>query len=120
MNKTSDIIWQEKQHQDLFEIVESLPNQQGGEILERLQEYVHHHFQMEEHYLDIPNYPDTDKHKALHARFAQRVKTYIDAYDPNDAHFKNSLSQFLKDWMHAHVYGVDKELEKFILDSQSK
>ena len=49
MRKTSDIIWQDKQHQVLFEILDLVGQPDTGtEILQKLRFYTENHFAIEE------------------------------------------------------------------------
>jgi hemerythrin len=37
-----------------------------------------------------------------------------------DSQMREALSIFLREWLTRHVFGIDKELEAFILDSSQK
>ena len=37
-----------------------------------------------------------------------------------DAQFREIISTFLTEWLTRHVFGIDKELEEFILRSPAK
>ena len=63
MRKTSDIIWQDAQHQVLFEVLDLLKEPNAGpELLYRLEAYTENHFALEEQYMRQLNYPDRVAH----------------------------------------------------------
>ena len=49
MRKTSEIIWQDAQHQVLFEILDLLTEPTADrQVLQRLEDYIQTHFALEE------------------------------------------------------------------------
>lgn len=70
--KTSDLVWQDSQHQQLLALIEELKKspENGYQVLERLAEYAEHHFSLEEKYMQLSGYPDIEKHIQLHRKFA--------------------------------------------------
>jgi len=121
MQKTSDLIWQDTQHQVLFELIDQIKQVPfDPEILDRLKLYAEHHFILEETYMRELSYPHTDSHIEAHNRFRVELAAMIDT-DPSMHHsLQVSLSDFLYKWLKLHVLGIDKQLEDFILNSSSK
>ena len=125
--KTSDLIWQNTQHEELLEIMEAFKNspEHGLELIEKLHEYVTHHFRLEEKYMEISAYPDIDRHIRLHRIFAEKVesmelsKNIMKESSLNDE-FRIHVSNFLYDWLVNHLMGIDKELEAHIMKSHLK
>jgi len=125
--KTSDIIWQNTQHEELLKIIESFKSSTnpGLELVDKLNEYVTHHFRLEEKYMEITAYPDKDRHIRLHRIFAENVKKmelskHIIEEGLRDDAFRNHISDFLHDWLIKHLMGIDKELEAHIMKSHLK
>jgi len=120
MKKTSDLIWQDSQHQELFRIIDSLTMPEGRRALDRLREYVDHHFALEEEYMRELEYPGTEAHIRAHRSFENKVKELLAEQSVYDDKFAKELSEFLTDWLNSHTMGIDKELEAFVLNSGRK
>jgi hemerythrin len=120
MRKTSEIIWQDTQHQVLFEILE-LIKQPGADarVLEKLRDYTENHFALEERYMALLEYPDRDKHVESHDRFRTEIGQLLGSGEPDPA-FMDIVATFLTEWLTRHVFGLDKELEAFILRAEVK
>jgi hemerythrin len=119
--KTSDIIWQDTQHRALFATLD-LMAQPGAseEVLQSLRDYVDNHFALEEEYMRLLDYPGRERHIQAHRRFQEEVDSLFRTDDPASPAFLPAASTFLTEWLTRHVLGIDKELEAFILASQSK
>jgi hemerythrin len=120
MRKTSDIIWQDAQHQVLFDILDAI-KQPGADlaVLERLRDYAEHHFTLEERYMEDLGYPAREEHIESHDRFRHEIEELLQAGEPDPA-FMDLVATFLSEWLKRHVFGVDKELEAFILGADAK
>lgn len=110
--KTSDIIWQNTQHEELLEIIESFRSSSTPalELVEKLNEYVDHHFRLEEKYMEITAYPDIDRHIRLHRIFAENIKKMelsknILEEGFHDEEIRNRITGFLHDWLIKHLIG---------------
>jgi hemerythrin len=121
MQKTSDILWQDTQHQALFTLIEEIKEVPfDPEILVRLKLYAEHHFVLEETYMMALDYPHRDEHIEAHDRFREELAAMLDT-DPTMHHaLQVSLSDFLYKWLKLHVLGIDKKLEEFVLKSNLK
>ena len=121
MRKTSELIWQDAQHQVLFEILDQLKEPTAGRpVLERLEEYTRNHFALEEQYMLELGYPGRIEHMQAHARFRREITTLLAGNQEIDAMFREIISTFLTEWLTRHVFGIDKKLEEFILQSPAK
>ena len=121
MQKTSDIIWQDAQHQGLFEILDLLNEPTADrEVLRRLEAYTEYHFALEEQYMTKLDYPGREAHEQSHAQFRQEISQLVQSDQQLDAQFREIISTFLTEWLTRHVFGIDKELEEFILRSPAK
>jgi hemerythrin len=121
MQKTSDLIWQDTQHQVLFELIDQIKEVPfDPDILLRLKLYAEHHFTLEETYMVELGYPDKDEHIEAHDRFREELAAMLET-DPTMGQFlQDSLSDFLYKWLKLHVLGIDKQLEDFVMKSDSK
>lgn len=121
MPLTSELIWQDQQHQILFELIDEIKADHVSEAtFVRLHEYAEHHFCLEEAYMKALDYPDYDNHLLAHNKFRHELKKLLDEYHNYDAKLRDALSDFLTEWLKRHIFGVDKKLEKFILDSDQR
>ena len=121
MIKTSDLIWQDTQHQVLFRLIDQIKEVPlDREILTKLKLYADHHFILEETYMEELNYPHAAAHILAHNRFREELAEMAEI-DPGISQvLQDSLSDFLYRWLKLHVLGIDKKLEDFIMKSSSK
>ena len=121
MIKTSDLIWQDAQHQMLFKIIDEIKNEPfDPAVFTRLQAYAEQHFLLEEAYMAKLRYPEMKAHVNAHNRFREELDGMIRSPLTINRPLQDSLSLFLSEWLKLHVMGIDKKLEAFILESESK
>ena len=119
--KTSELIWQDTQHQTLFRLIEQIKEVPfDPDIFQQLRLYTEHHFVIEETYMKELGYPGLEEHVTAHNRFREEMSAMIDTDPSISPALQNSLSDFLYKWLKLHVLGIDKELEAFIQDSDQK
>ena len=121
MIKTSDLIWQDTQHQVLFQLIDRIREvPYDHEITNKLKLYAEHHFVLEETYMEELNYPDAVTHIKAHGRFREELAAMMQTDPGMSQLLRDSLSDFLFKWLKLHVLGIDKKLEYFIMKSSSK
>ena len=121
MRKTSDIIWQDAQHQVLFEILDLIKKPVSDRlVLEKLQDYTENHFALEELYMLQLGYPGREEHVRAHERFRTEIADLLLGDQQHDAIFMEIIATFLTEWLTRHVFGIDKKLEDYILHSSAK
>ena len=120
MRKTSDIIWQDAQHQVLFSILDEV-NTSGAcnTVFHRLKDYSENHFSIEERYMAELDYPGRDEQVRAHNNFRCEVEQLLEGGQP-DSLSRELIATFLTQWLRSHVFGSDKQLEAFILQSDVK
>jgi len=127
--KTSDLLWQDTQHQDLFQMMQEL--KRSGEIgvplIERLCDYVQHHFSLEEKYMEVCGFPQdkAEIHIRAHRMFERKITSISESQQIltqglKNAQFRQELAEFLERWLETHIMGLDKELEAHVLKSKIK
>ncbi len=121
MRKTSDIIWQDAQHQVLFQILD-LIKEPGADshVLSRLRDYTETHFYLEERYMAELDFPGQKAHVQAHNRFREEIEQLVGTGEDPDDVFREIIATFLTEWLTRHVFGIDKELEAFILQSGAR
>lgn len=121
MKKTSELIWQDKQHQVLFALIDQINAKKiDASIFRQLFEYAENHFVMEEEYMIKLNYPAAQQHIRAHNKFREELQIMMQEYTSYDDLFRQALAEFLTNWLKGHIFGVDKKLEDFILNSPYK
>ena len=119
--KTSDLIWQDTQHQTLLDLIERIDSPDVDvSIFHRLHEHAETHFSMEEEYMRQLGYPYIEEHIEAHDKFRAELQTMMLEFVDYDRTFRRALSEFLAEWLKGHFLGIDKKLEDFILNSDSK
>lgn len=125
--KTSELVWQDTQHQELLALIDSLKNspESGLEILHQLTDYVTHHFSLEEQYMKATDYPGSRIHIRAHRNFEDKINSLklnpqVIEKGFSDDRFRQEIYDFLTSWLSNHVFGLDKELEEHILNSRIK
>lgn len=118
--KTSELIWQEMQHQELFRILATLATEPEKSVLQRLINYGHDHFSIEEEYMKRLSYPDLESHMQLHKYFHSKIKSYMSSQCIFDEQSAIELSAYLTNWLTNHIFTVDKSFEAFVLQSKIK
>lgn len=121
MKKTSELIWQDKQHQILLELIDQIDdNIVNDSVFRRLHDYAENHFMLEEEYMRQLNYPAIGEHIAAHNKFRFELNNMLQSFHDYDNGFRQALAEFLRGWLKGHIFGIDKELEDFILKSDVK
>ena len=121
MRKTSELIWQDAQHQVLFQILDSVCEPGAGVgVLLRLKDYTETHFSLEEQYMAQLHFPGREAHVRAHDRFRAEIDLLLEEGGEHDELFMEIISTFLTEWLTRHVFGIDRELEAFILNSSAK
>lgn len=121
MQKTSDLIWQDTQHQALFELIDKIKEIPfDPDILIQLKLYAEHHFVLEETYMNALGYPHKDEHIEAHDRFREELAAMLETDPTMGTALQISLSDFLFKWLKLHVLGIDKQFEDFVMKSDSK
>jgi len=121
VRKTSKLIWQDTPHQTLFELIEQLKIEGSSpSVFTKLSFYTECHFSLEESYMKKLNYPRMTEHIKAHNRFREELNSMILDQDKLNGQVRESISLFLREWLKRHVFGIDKDFEKFVLNSEYK
>jgi hemerythrin len=80
--------------------------------------YVKIHFESEERFLIVNNYPDYDDHKAEHARMLEQITTFEARYKSENKAFNEEMLLFLKDWLVRHMILYDRKFGYYFRDKE--
>ena len=112
MIKTSELIWQDTQHQLLFRLIDQIKVEPfDREILVKLQLYAEHHFSLEEAYMAELDYPQAKSHIRVHDRFREELDSMVEMPLDMDRALQESRSIFMYKLLKIHVLGIDQEIE---------
>lgn len=121
VQKTSDLIWQDSQHQVLFQLIDELrSNDIDISVFQRLNDYATNHFALEEEYMAKVGYPKMQAHVQAHNKFRVELESMLNMQESCDQMMRDVVATFLTEWLRLHVFGIDKDLEDFILASEYK
>jgi hemerythrin len=123
MNRRSELIWQDTQHNMLFKLIDELAeNDQCSHVIHQLKLYADHHFCLEEAYMVRLDYPNYESHLMAHNRFREELMQLEAEYARAGMtqNVRQTISSFLTEWLTRHIMSIDKDFEVFVLESDSK
>lgn len=123
MNPSSELIWQDTQHNMLFALIDELAdNDNCNHVIQQLKLYADHHFCLEEAYMVKLHYPGYEAHIKAHNRFREeliQLEAEFSKAGMTPA-VRQTISSFLTEWLTRHILSIDKDFEEFVLQSDSK
>jgi hemerythrin len=122
VQKTSDIIWQDAQHQVLFQLLDEVEQDNcATDVLSQLKFYAESHFSLEEHYMQLLAYPGRQEHVQAHDKFRLELVQMMEGESGvPDTASRQLIATFLREWLKRHIFGIDKPLEAFLLAADVK
>lgn len=116
------LIWQDFQHRELLELFVKLQNARADNkdktafnyAVAFLAMYVHHHFRLEEAYMDIYRFPGRRVHKEKHREFITTVRKFRAVHAEYSQAAVDELIGKLNSWILDHILGEDKLLSDHI------
>ena len=85
------------------------------DILNRLVKYTVIHFNHEEEYMKLYDYPDYASHKKEHEELKSQVQEFSRRLAEGKSSFSLELMTFLKDWLTTHILGTDMNYKSFFI-----
>ncbi len=125
----------DRQHKELVEIINSLFDAMKvakgydllEEVLNKLIDYVHYHFDTEETYFDKYEYPEAKTHKNEHRYFTEQVidlkRLFTEGkltQNDGDTQLTVGLWKLLKEWFVNHVLIFDKKYAPLFIEKGLK
>lgn len=105
----------DEQHKKLFEMINVFYETQSadnhlalGHLMGSLIDYTKFHFSTEEKYFDRFHYGAAEEHKKIHQQFIDKVGDAKRRYDDGGFVISLEITNYLKDWLVAHIKGTDR------------
>lgn len=89
------------------------------DALDRLMLYCKTHFETEERLLARYGYPESEAHKAKHAKMTQQVVKLRGDYRSGKLTSPIQITNFLKGWLSKHIQGTDRRYAGFLQNGVS-
>ena len=107
---------------EAHDYVDSKPSSEAiKKLLADMEDYAISHFDTEEAYMKVYDYPGTKGHKAEHAIFLEQVRA-ADVNFADDSFVPGTVKilSFLADWLVKHILGSDKKFGDFLLEKGAR
>lgn len=109
----------DKDHQILVSLLNRLmlrtaDDADVDDVITKLVDYTHYHFNREEAILEAAAYPGLQMHRALHKKLIRDLNGHRDAWSQH--HNQENLIQlhkFMKDWLFNHILSEDQKYASF-------
>jgi hemerythrin len=98
-------------------LAEGRPERQVRHIMADLLAVAKGHFNHEEEYMRMLDYPDYRQHADDHFALSTRLQTFMDAMFAKDASAERNLAEvraFLKTWLLEHILEHDRSFANFL------
>ena len=90
----------------------------GQEVIEKVMNelitYTKEHLQREEQIMESLHFPNLERHKAGHAKFAEQLRVLHGKHESGSITVASQLSAVLRDWLSLHIRRSDKEIKVFL------
>lgn len=88
------------------------------QILTNLNNYAAFHFSHEEKVMQSYNYPELNRHKAIHDKFTKDIKKLVDDLASQKTLLSIEVMNTLKDWLVSHIMDQDQKYSRHIAKSK--
>lgn len=112
----------DKQHQKLFELINSFYDEIGKQsqtklifdLIAGMKSYTIVHFNEEEQLMQQYNYPGLALHKKEHADFINKVTDLEEKLKSGKMIISFEITNFLKDWIKKHIKESDQQYSAYL------
>ncbi|MBF0503513.1 MAG: hemerythrin family protein [Candidatus Omnitrophica bacterium] len=80
-----------------------------GDVLKQLADYTVYHFDTEEKYMEMFNFPGYENHRRKHKDFKIKILGFVQKHNKGEAVMDMELLEFIWNWLKAHIAVMDKE-----------
>jgi len=111
----------DEQHKKLVDMINDLyssfisgeAQEKAPGIVDEMIKYTDYHFKTEEKFFDEYNYPETQKHKEIHASFVNKAIELKEGLDSGQVTVSYDIMNFLRQWLIDHILKEDKKFAAF-------
>ena len=111
----------DEQHKKLIDTInilyEAMSEGKGRTVLtkifDNLAEYTTVHFATEEDFMVRYSYPGYAEHKGEHDKCIAKVEEFKKKFDRKEIGLPIEIANFLVDWLHKHLMGMDQKYKVF-------
>ncbi|MCP3940176.1 MAG: hemerythrin family protein [Desulfobacteraceae bacterium] len=122
------VLWQDIQHRQLIDLVEQLSDSNADKADPKmftyttafLAMYITHHFNLEEQYMKVYEYPDQDFHLKEHQHYIAMVKEFRREHTKFSVEGALFLEKSILGWILDHILENDQKLGDFIRREEKK
>jgi hemerythrin-like metal-binding protein len=83
--------------------------------LDEMENYLQHHFESEEHFMDGIGYPDLPAHRKLHREFAGRIAGHRKDLKKGSLVLSSDLVKEMFEWFRTHIKVEDRKYADFFI-----
>ena len=96
-------------------VYQGFSDEEIAQTIKCLIDYVEKHFEREEELFRNSEYPDVDKHLAMHEDITKTVKDIATIYQTNPSAINiNEVLEFLKKWLTNHIMKADQGYAEYL------
>lgn len=77
-------------------------------LLDEMIKYTDYHFKAEEKIWNVPQYGQSEAHKAQHSQFVNKIKDVYQRFASGQTVMSMEVTGFLKKWLTDHIMGMDQ------------
>jgi len=85
-----------------------------SKVINSLIDFSVYHFSYEEEFLRKNNYPNLERHIALHNSFRDKVKEFKDDLQDGDSKVMDKIIIYLINWIKQHTYVEDLDYKNYL------
>ena len=114
----------DKEHKKIIELINTMydsvrykrERDSSLGVIEELLSYTLYHFENEERWMELHDYPDRKLHGEEHASLKNSVEQFKEALETDFENAQRELYHFLRDWLIKHIQVTDKKLGTYLLN----
>ena len=100
-------------HESLLHDTPEVTGQTRKRVLAALLAYTLEHFDAEEHYLELLDYPDLERHRQEHHIFREKISAITRDVQEDRVVLSTSLMKIMRNWITEHLAGFNQEYSRF-------
>ena len=107
-------------HESLLHDTPEVTGQTRKRVLAALLAYTMEHFDAEEHYLELLDYPDLERHRREHRIFREKISSITRDVQEDRIVLSTSLMKIMRNWITEHLASFDQEYSRFAAEARGR